>query len=277
MTYLSGCKSCLLHLSRPSVHQNLPDKHRGLRCRSRRRSCLTWSQKLGTCKPNLLSTHLSVILIIPCLSPAFFLRYNRHRHIHQNICRSTTLPQLSPPDHCGVLTIVASVCSWQTHWSYVFWVLDLIMNKLIKSHLKYILTSLLSFIKAMSLLKVFFTKSGRMNTLSMVCVSWAGSVCRRSWSPRINLIRLSLILTEIRSHCFFLFTDLTPWHSERQWWWTCWWWLIHHSKVCLQTESQQPMDKHLGMFYFRWLSDHLLQVARILPIFANLIVTEVYV
>ena len=45
----------------------------------------------------------------------------------------------------------------------------------------------------MSLLNVFLTKSGRMKTRAMVLVSWPASTFLLSWSPRINLIRLSLI------------------------------------------------------------------------------------
>ena len=55
-------------------------------------------------------------------------------------------------------------------------------------------TSLFSLMRAISLLKVFLTKSCLMKTLSMVSVCWSWSSCLRSWSPRISLILLSLIL-----------------------------------------------------------------------------------
>ena len=94
-------------------------------------------------------------------------------------------------------------------------------------------TSLLIFTKAMSLLKVFFTKFGCMNTLmrkttpkllynktnrqmhkiqkknkekgekkntlSINLCCWCASSRRRSWSPRINRILSGLILTIVLS------------------------------------------------------------------------------
>ena len=115
-------------------------------------------------------------------------------------------------------------------------------------------TSLLIFTKAMSLLKVFFTKFGCMNTLmrkttptlffnktnwqtaqntkntnkkkgekkntlSINLCCWCASSRRRSWSPRINRILSGLILTIKLSTFIILSINFFAADQDQDWSW----------------------------------------------------------